>query len=33
MYNLVTGNGPLNHFLNEPSKTIQDVKEYLQQIS
>lgn len=36
MYNLVIGNGPLNHFfffLNEPSKTIQNVKEYLQQIS
>jgi len=26
MDNLVTGNGPLNHFLNEPSKTIQNVK-------
>lgn len=34
MYNLVIGSGPLNHFfLTEPSKTIQNVKEYLQQIS
>lgn len=34
MYNLVIGNGPLNlFFLTEPSKTIQNVKEYLQQIS